>query len=483
MRKPLVSIPHSFKEQLTYSAGIVLTKLVAIIMLPVFTHYLSPGDYARLDIIQTLANLTGLVIAFGLADSLFRFAGETSEPVVRRHMAANIFALAVIALFVGTLLTQLLAPFISRLLPGEITLFQTRAILASLSVTACISVPLAWLRMQGRAGLFFIATAVWTVCQAGASAIALFLGYGVDGVLLSGLFCSIVLALVLSIYQYCSTGISFSTSLSFAQARFGGMLVLAGIATFIIESSGRWMLASESGVQVLAEYALAWKVGIMALLFTEPFAMWWLPKRFAVLNEEGKQQCASTTEVGVVIALVSVVAISCAGPLLVTVLSPKEYHNAIQYIPAFAVLAGIKAVTNLFTTGILTEKKTLWPIYIDSSSAFIALVCNLVFIPYFQAWGAIIALSIAFITRLFLYLIIGQGVNFIPYQLYRMGLLLFITMIVPLVACQAESPIITMLLGTLGGGLLLFCAVLFGSISTDVLLKLFKFTNTPLQGQ
>ena len=221
MRNPLLLMPRSFKEQLTYSAGIVLTKLIAIIMLPVFTHYLSPGDYARLDILQTLANLLGLVIAFGLADSLFRFAGETSEPIVRSDMAANIFALAVIALVVGTILMQALAPFITRLLPGDITLFQTRAILASLSVTACIAVPLAWLRMQGKAGMFFIATACWTLCQAGITAIALFLGYGIDGVLVSGLFSAIVLALVLSIYQYCSTGISFSMSLSLAQARFG----------------------------------------------------------------------------------------------------------------------------------------------------------------------------------------------------------------------------------------------------------------------
>jgi hypothetical protein len=155
MRKSLASIPKSFKEQLIYSAGIVLTKIVAVIMLPVFTYYLTPADYARLDIIQTLANLVCLVIAFGLSDSLFRFAGETSKQEARSHTAANIFALAIIALFFGGLCTQLLAPLFSRLLPGEISLFQTRTILASLAVTACITVPLAWLRMQGKAGLFF----------------------------------------------------------------------------------------------------------------------------------------------------------------------------------------------------------------------------------------------------------------------------------------------------------------------------------------
>jgi O-antigen/teichoic acid export membrane protein len=336
--------------------------------------------------------------------------------------------------------------------------------------------------MQGKAGLFFLATAGWTISQAAVTAVALFLGYGVDGILLSGLFCSIFLAIALSIYQYHSTGIRFSPSLSLSQARFGGMLVLAGIAAFILESSGRWMLASEAGVQVLAEYALAWKIGIMALLFTEPFAMWWLPKRFTVLNEEGKQQCASITEIGVVIALISVVAIACAGPFLVTILSPKEYHSAIQYIPAFAVLAGIKAVTNLFMTGILTEKKTLWPIYIDSGTAVIALAGNLIFIPYFQAWGAIFALTIALIMRLFLYLYIGQRINFIPYQLYRMGLLFFITLAIPVIAGQADNPIFTLLLGTLGSSLLLLCAIIIGSIPIDKLCILFTATHISPHG-
>jgi O-antigen/teichoic acid export membrane protein len=219
----------------------------------------------------------------------------------------------------------------------------------------------------------------------------------------------------------------------------------------------------------------------MALLFTEPFVMWWLPKRFTVLNEQGKQQCASITEIGVVIALISVVAIACAGPFLVTILSPKEYHNAIQYIPAFAVLAGIKAATNLFTTGVLTEKKTLWPIYIDSGTAVIALAGNFIFIPYFQAWGAIFSLTIALILRFFLYLYIGQSVNFIPYQLCRMGLLLFITLAIPVIACQAENPIITMLLGFLGGCLLLLCAVIFGSIPIEKLRILFTATHISSQ--
>jgi O-antigen/teichoic acid export membrane protein len=473
-------LSKSLKQQMFYGTGIVATKIIAIIMLPVFTHFLSPADYARLDIIQTLANLTGIIIAFGLADSLFRFAGESNDPSERQNMAATTFALALIVLVIGTSITQLLAPLISRTLPGDISLFQVRTILGSVSVTACILVPLAWLRMQNRAGMFFLVTTGWIACQASVTVLALNLGYGVDGILVSGLICSIGLAIILSFYQLKSTGIRFSAKRLTAQGRFGGMLVLAGIATFIIDCSGRWILVSEVGTQALAEYALAWKVGIMALLFTEPFAMWWMPKRFAVLRETGKVHCARTTEIGVVIALIAVVGVSSAGPLTITLLSPVAYHGAIQYVPAFAVIAGIQAITSLLTTGVLSEKKTLWPIYIDSSAAITALTCNLILIPYFQVWGAIFSLGIALLLRLCCYLWIGQRVNHLPYQLPRMWLLFCMAITVTALISQAETPLITLFIGACGGAILLLSAFITGSIPTSILFTLYKRVYVPI---
>jgi O-antigen/teichoic acid export membrane protein len=474
------SLKKSIKQQMYYATGIVTTKIIAIIMLPVFTHFLSPTDYARLDIIQTLANLMCIIVAFGLADSLFRFAGESNDPVVRQHMAATTFALALVSLVIGTAITQLIAPLLSQILPGNISLFQTRTILGSLSVTACILVPLAWLRMQDNAALFFLVTTGWTASQAGMTVLALSMGYGVDGILVSGLICSILLAIILSIYQMKSTGICFSAERLTAQGRFGGMLVLAGIATFIIDCSGRWMLVSEVGVLALAEYALAWKVGIMALLFTEPFSMWWMPKRFEVLKEVSKAQCASTTEIGIVIALISVVVISSMGALTITLLSPLEYHGAIKYVPAFALIAGIKAITSLLTTGILSEKETLKPIYIDSAAAAVALICNLIFIPYFEVWGVIFALMIALLLRLFCYFLIGQRVNYLPYHLPRMYLLFCLVIIIIALISQADTPFVTLFIGACGGVILLLSAFITGSIPTCMLYTLLKKLYAPL---
>jgi len=450
----------SIKHQLIYALGIFTTKAVAILMLPVFTYHLIPADYARLDIIQTLANLAGIIVAFGLADSLFRFAGETSDRAKQRSIAANTFGLAIIAMIAGTILSQLIAPYVAEVLPGQITLFQTRVILLSLSVTACILVPLSWLRMRGEAVKFFLASAGWSILQAAATAVALFAGYGIDGVLIAGLVCSIGLAIVLTINQLQTTGASFHFSQLKDQARFGAVLVIAGIATFVVESSGRWILADEAGVVALAEFALAWKVGIMAMLLCEPFAMWWMPKRFAVLIEEGHAKYIQLTEIGISFALLCVLGITAIGAFTVQLLSPQEYHGAVKFIPAIAMLAGIKAITNLIATGVLSEKRTVWPIYIDISAAALALGANFFLIPIYGIWGAIIALACALSLRLMMYLIIGQNTQYLPYHSGRIALQLAIT-ITTCVACSlTASPLATLVTGATGGIAILLTIVL-----------------------
>ena len=62
-------------------------------MIPVFTHYLEPSDYGRLDILQTLADLLSIVLIMGLGDALFKFYGETTNKKNQRKVVSNIFGM------------------------------------------------------------------------------------------------------------------------------------------------------------------------------------------------------------------------------------------------------------------------------------------------------------------------------------------------------------------------------------------------------
>ncbi|MEH6403897.1 MAG: oligosaccharide flippase family protein [Sneathiella sp.] len=450
-----------------YASAIVVGKLIAVVMLPVFTFFLTPEEYAKLDIIQTLANLVSVVIGFGLADTLFRFAGENTQPRQKREIAAGVFGLALLASALSLLITQLLAPTIAYHLPGDVSIVQTRIILASLSLTGCILVPLSWLRMQNKAPFYFFATVSRAFAQALLVLLFLYFGYGVTGVLIAGLLCASSLTIFMSIHQWQQTGIKLSMSILKKQGRYGGVLVIAGMAAFLLSCFDRWILASYFDMVTVAQYALACKIGIMAALLTEPYRMWWNPRRFSVLyGENGPEKCAKQTEYGLLIALFSAIIVSAMGALVVKYLSPEPYHGALIYVPYLAGIAALNASINLLNTSVLSEEKTSMPIWINGSAALLACVGFFILIPAYSVWGAIGTICCAQLFRICLYYKIGQSIIIIPYRMRQIGLLSLTTAFTILVIAQADTPTESLLWGGLGCFLLLIIAIVGGTLPT-----------------
>jgi len=411
-----------------YGSALVFTKAMSLVMVPVFTHFLDPADYGRLDVLQTLANLLSIVIAFGLSESLFRFGGEASDNNARKKIAAGIFGLAIVVGLFSLGITQLAASLLTDLLPGGVTETQVRLILGSLAFSGIILVPMSWLRMSDRALAYTMASAGCALIQALLSALLLYLGYGIEGVLFSGLLCMVALALILGVSHFKDVGIHFQRTLYPKCGHFGGVLVCAGIAAFVMDSFPRWILAGTIGPAEMAIFALAAKLAMIAGFLTHPFEMWWMPRRFAALNEKnGLMKCARAAELGVVAALTATLLVSAAAPAIITLLTPKDYHGAIIYVPALATLMAMNAVVRLFDIGCLSKSNTLSPLAIDGTAASVACGGYFLAIPIWGAWGAIAVTSVVMSTRMLAYLIIGHRVKAIPYAYSRLGFLAIVT--------------------------------------------------------
>src|SRR5437899_12991932 len=69
------------KHGLVYGGGIILSKAVAFIMLPVYTHYLTPADYGVLQLIEMVLEVASIVAGSRLGAGIFRVyhKAETAE--------------------------------------------------------------------------------------------------------------------------------------------------------------------------------------------------------------------------------------------------------------------------------------------------------------------------------------------------------------------------------------------------------------------
>ncbi len=430
------TLPVAVRHSLIYASALALSKGLALIMVPVSTHFLTPEDYGRLDVLQTLADLLSIVIGMGLAETLFRFAGSADNDAERKQASANIFGLALCLGALALVIGQLLAGTISQWLPGNVAELEARLILASLSMVGTILVPLAWLRMQGSAWTYFFGTAGRVALQVAIAVPLLFMGFGVTGVLSATLLSAVILCLWLIWAQWRDTGISFEFSRFKTYSVYGGPLIFVGISGFILGSFDRWILADAVGTAEMAQYALAAKFGLITAVLIQPFDLWWHPRRFSMVKEtQGGERCARVASVGVVIAIGSALIVAATGPTLVRWLTPQTYHDSIQYIPWLAALAAVHNANGNLGFGAMSENTTLRPALIDGMAAGIALAGYLILIPQYHAWGAIAATSLALSLRLIVTYRISQQALQLPYRLRRLLLISAIGM-----ACLSLMP-------------------------------------------
>lgn len=461
--------PRALVQAATYGLSLLIVKTVAVLMLPVFTHYLTKDDYGRLEVLQTLANLLSIVFAFGLTDTLFRFAGETADRTDLRKEASNAYGMALAATVVTLVIGQLAAPAIAAQLPGGVSVGQTRTILYSLSLSAAIAVPMSWLRLTERPVLYVMGSSGQTVFQAILVATALSASFGPDGVLVAGACTATVAAALLGFIQLRETGANFDLNAWGKMGRLGAVIVAAGIASFVIDTFNRWSLAKHVGVTELAEFAIAAKIGVMAGFLTQPLLMYWLPKRFITLSAPGGDvRCGRMTDLGLVIGLVASVVIAALGPLAIDLLTPPAYHGAARFVPFLALAYAINSTTLLVHTACLLPEKTVWPMAIEWGAAIIACTCYLTLIPVWHSWGAVIGMYIAFSARFLAYVIIGHQIRAIPYAFSRLAAMLAMAIGSVLLISLAGSAFAAVVVGMAAATLMIAAAMMLRLIPAEL---------------
>src|SRR5215210_3398032 len=74
-----------------YTASSIVSKLIAVFLLPVYTAYLTPSDYGAAEVMLASVIAASIVIRFGIIEAILRFyylAGERPERVVSTGFAS-----------------------------------------------------------------------------------------------------------------------------------------------------------------------------------------------------------------------------------------------------------------------------------------------------------------------------------------------------------------------------------------------------------
>ena len=388
------------RQTAIYGLGIVLSKAVAFIMLPVYTRFLTPGDYGVMELIEMTLDVISIVAGGKIALGIFRYYHKAETVEEQRTVVSTALLTLATSYTLVALLALIAAPWLSELVFRNATQAPLIRIAAgSLAFQSLLIAPLAYVRVQQRPTMFVAANLAKLLVSLSFNIyFVVHLHLGARGVLLSNFISTALVGTVLAVYVVREVGLSWSSRAIRDLLRYGIPLIGTQVATFIVTFGDRYFLQRASTITAVGVYTLAYQFGFMlGTLGYMPFELVWDPMRFRVAKRPDRDEIFARAFVYLNVALLSlaVLIILFIGDLLHVMTTPG-FYGAAHLVPVILIAYVLQGWASMQCTGIYVVEKTELVTVGTWLSAITAIVGYAVLVPRFFGLGAALATVLAF---------------------------------------------------------------------------------------
>ncbi|MDQ3725794.1 MAG: oligosaccharide flippase family protein [Actinomycetota bacterium] len=412
-----------------YTAASILSKVIAVALLPLYTRYLAPEDYGAAEVLFAAVVFASIVIRFGLIEAILRFYYKDDEDpaqVVRSTFAglfwlSTLGALAVLP-FAGPISEALLpAEENASLSPGEAA-DLVRIAIAGLWVLTMWEFLLTLFRLEERARAFFVTT-ILNVLASIALTVVLVVGFdeGARGLLLGSYATGVAFALGLVALQWRQLSLRFDSALLRRLFRFGLPTMPAEVSLYALNFVDRLIIIRTLGLAEAGLYSLAVKFAQAVNILVRGFQLAWPPLAYSIRDDEEARRIYAT----VVTLFVAGCAFVVTGMWLfsrwiVRALAAPEYFESYEAIGLVATAVTLYALYLVLVVILGRTGRTEFnmPAALGALVANVAL--NLILVPPLGIVGAGLALVASYLVVLALMYGFTQRLFPVPYEWGRL---------------------------------------------------------------
>ncbi len=203
------------KHSVIYGLGGLVSRILAVLLLPLYTRYLSPSDYGKVETLIALTTVIGIALSAGIGSAFFRFYFDSAEPAARRRVLRTSFWFIMGMATLGLVVGVALASEISQILFGTI---QRRELVAASFVGLWAGMNWTQLtnlfRVEERSAAFVSASIANILVTVGATLILVVaLDKGPIGVIVGNFTGTLAVYAVLVLYRREQLGLEFDRKL------------------------------------------------------------------------------------------------------------------------------------------------------------------------------------------------------------------------------------------------------------------------------
>src|SRR3954447_26804994 len=274
----------------SYTAASILSKVIAVALLPLYTRYLTPADYGAAEVLFTAVVVASIVVRFGLIEAILRFYYRDDEDPAAgvRSSFAGLFwlsTLGALALFpLAGPLAELLIPEPEKL--GESVSELVRIAIGGLWVLTMWEFMLTLFRLEERARAFFLTTLL-NVLAAIALTVVLVVGSGegARGLLVGSYATGAATVVVLIALQWRRLSLRFDRALLRRLLRFGLPTMPAEASLYLLNFVDRIIIVRSAGLAAAGLSSLAVKFAQAVNVLVRGFQLAWPPLAYSIRDD------------------------------------------------------------------------------------------------------------------------------------------------------------------------------------------------------
>jgi O-antigen/teichoic acid export membrane protein len=387
-----------------YQLADIVSKFLALALLPVYTRHLTKGDYGTAELLTTLVIFVSILVRLGIVEAFVRYWFEEPDDAGRKALARRSIALLLVATTVLSILFAIFAGPLSELI---LDTRDTKTFLAAvLGLWAFTNLELAYglLRVEER-WRTYAAASMTNVAITVASTVVLVvaLDQGAFG-LLFGNYAASALVLVGVLYRerhLLSPPEGAQAAPLATLMGFGLPTVPAEASLFALNLVDRWWLFHRQSAAAAGLYSLGVKLAGVVVFSVRAFQYAWPPLAYSIEDDrDARRLYALVATYYVVFTGVIVAGLTLLGRWVVRLFAAPSFYAAHESLPwvslGWALYGLVLVLVAVAGRARVTTR--------NFPAAFVGLAVNVallaVFVPKYGPAGAGIALCGAYLVML-----------------------------------------------------------------------------------
>jgi O-antigen/teichoic acid export membrane protein len=404
-----------------YTAASILSKVIAVALLPLYTRYLTPADYGAAEVMFAAIVTASIIVRLGLIEAVLRFYYRDDEDPAQ--VVASTFAGLFWFATIGALIALPFAGPLSELLLDEPAADLARISIAGLWVLTMYEFMLTLFRLEERARAFFITTLLNVLAAIGLTVI-LVVGAdeGARGLLLGSYATGAAFLLGLIALQFRRLSLRFDAGLLRRLLRFGLPTMPAEVSLYLLNFVDRLIIVRTIGLAEAGLYSLAVKFAQGVNVLVRGFQLAWPPLAYSIRDDEEARRTYAT----VVTLFVAGCAFVVAGMWIFSrwiarVLAAPEFFDSYEAVGLISTAVTLYALYLVLVVilGRTGRTEFNFPAAIGGLIANVAL--NLILVPPLGIVGAGLALVASYLVVLALMYGFTQRLFPVPYEWGRLA--------------------------------------------------------------